>query len=133
MLRIEDLIVKTFLSPQSSIASVTRNTLLHVGTNFHLFGFDILVDEHLKPWLLEINLNPSLATSVTLLSFPLQYFREAPLDVLLKPQMIVDLLNLICVPKVDPTGLLDDRSKVSGKKANLKRRVDGAPVAVSRR
>ena len=27
---------------------------------FHILGFDILIDEDLKPWLLEINANPSL-------------------------------------------------------------------------
>ena len=28
--------------------------------NFHIIGFDILVDDKLKPWLMEINANPSL-------------------------------------------------------------------------
>lgn len=54
-----------------------------------LFGFDILIDKNLKPWLLEINLSPSLNC-------------DSPLDVRLKSAMLSDLLSLVGIPAVDP-------------------------------
>ncbi|RCN31857.1 hypothetical protein ANCCAN_22357 [Ancylostoma caninum] len=88
MLRIEDVVVKSLLSVQTRITSACRTTTPHVGTNFELFGFDILVDEDLKPWLLEVNLSPSLSC-------------DAPLDSLVKSRLICDLFNLACVPLVN--------------------------------
>ena len=49
---------------------------------FELLGYDILVDSELKPWLLEVNLTPSLAC-------------ESPIDIVLKSNLISGLLNLI--------------------------------------
>ena len=54
---------------------------------FEIFGFDILIDQNLKPWLLEVNLSPSLNT-------------DSPLDLKIKGNMIADLFTLIgIVPK----------------------------------
>ncbi|XP_072763799.1 tubulin polyglutamylase TTLL5-like isoform X3 [Anoplolepis gracilipes] len=54
-----------------------------------LFGFDILIDDTLKPWLLEVNLTPSLGC-------------DSPLDVRLKSALIADLFTLVGIPAVDP-------------------------------
>ncbi|KAK6758263.1 hypothetical protein RB195_015839 [Necator americanus] len=88
MIRIEDIIVKSLLSVQTRITSACRTITPHVGTNFELFGFDVLVDADLKPWLLEVNLSPSLSC-------------DAPLDSLVKSRLICDLFNLACVPLVN--------------------------------
>ncbi|CAI4229774.1 unnamed protein product [Auanema sp. JU1783] len=85
MLRIEDIVIKSLLSVQGTVNSVCKTTVHNVGTNFELFGFDILVDSNLKPWLLEVNLSPSLSC-------------DAPLDSLVKTRLICDLFNLACIP-----------------------------------
>nr|VZH99943.1 unnamed protein product [Spirometra erinaceieuropaei] len=46
-----------------------------------LFGFDILLDSSLKPWLLEVNVSPSLHTS-------------SALDNKIKTEVVVDMLNI---------------------------------------
>ena len=58
---------------------------------FELYGFDILIDSDLKPWLLEVNLSPSLNC-------------EAPIDMKIKSALICDLLNLVGLPA---TGKID--------------------------
>jgi len=57
--------------------------------NAELYGFDILIDSSLKPWLLEVNLSPSLGC-------------DSPLDVRVKSAMLVDLLTLAGLPTIDP-------------------------------
>ena len=49
---------------------------------FELYGFDILVDDNLRPWLLEINLNPSLNC-------------ESDLDTKVKSALMTDIFTLI--------------------------------------
>uniref|UniRef100_A0A914X7W6 Tubulin--tyrosine ligase-like protein 5 n=1 Tax=Plectus sambesii TaxID=2011161 RepID=A0A914X7W6_9BILA len=89
MMRIEDLIVKTLLSAQSSIAAACRSYVAYEANCFELFGFDILIDNSLKPWLLEVNLSPSLSC-------------DSPLDLALKSRLICDVLTLAGVPIVNP-------------------------------
>ena len=55
-----------------------------IGRNncYELFGYDILLDNYMNPWLLEVNLSPSLAF-------------ESPLDLKIKANLIRDTFNLI--------------------------------------
>lgn len=55
---------------------------------FELFGFDVLVDSDLKPWLLEVNLSPSLAT-------------ESPIDITIKSTLMMDVFNTAGIKRFD--------------------------------
>lgn len=84
--RINDLVVKTLLSVEPAIVQ-----LLHRGNGpeqlgcqscFELFGFDVLLDQDFKPWLLEVNVSPSLSSS-------------SPLDRRIKTMLCADLFTLV--------------------------------------
>lgn len=49
---------------------------------FEILGFDILIDEKLKPWLIEINHTPSFAT-------------DTPLDFKIKKDVVADTLSIL--------------------------------------
>ncbi len=54
MARIHDIIIDTFLSVRRNLNPNNRS-----GT-FELFGFDFLIDEDFRVWLIEVNTNPYL-------------------------------------------------------------------------
>ena len=56
---------------------------------FELFGFDFLLDEDFRIWLIEINTNPFLGT-------PNKYMEE------LVPKLMDDLLKLVVDPILKP-------------------------------
>lgn len=62
MLDIEDVIIKTILCAESDLYSRTKQQIPHRNNCFELFGFDVLIDKDLKPWVLEVNIAPSLSS-----------------------------------------------------------------------
>ncbi|CAJ1079024.1 tubulin polyglutamylase TTLL4 isoform X1 [Xyrichtys novacula] len=79
--KIKDIVIKTVIASEPYVNSLLK---LHLRTPYschELFGFDIMLDENLKPWILEVNISPSLHSNTAL-------------DVSIKGQMIRDLLNL---------------------------------------
>ncbi|GBG82839.1 hypothetical protein CBR_g36369 [Chara braunii] len=61
---------------------------------FELFGYDVLVDEDLRPWLLEANSSPSLSLAT-------------PLDEKIKKNLIRDTIQLVDPVHFDRAALAD--------------------------
>lgn len=123
MQRIEDIIIKSILATASGIVSGLKQFVKHPETCFELFGFDILIDDTLKPWLLEVNLTPSLGC-------------DSPLDVRLKSALMADLLTLVGIAAVDPilrSQNLNRAAVNSNKKITSYRRVQSAETLLQGR
>ena len=78
--QIEDIIIKSLITvanDNSKEISVSKANSL-----FELYGYDILIDESFKAWLLEVNLNPSLHCT-------------SPLDLSIKTDLITDIFNVV--------------------------------------
>uniref|UniRef100_A0A8B9T7G5 Tubulin--tyrosine ligase-like protein 5 n=1 Tax=Anas platyrhynchos TaxID=8839 RepID=A0A8B9T7G5_ANAPL len=106
MANVEDLIIKTVVSAELAIATACKTFLSHRGSCFELYGFDVLIDDTLKPWLLEVNLSPSLAC-------------DAPLDLKIKASMLSDMFTLVGFVCQDPgqrSGRAINHSSESGRR-----------------
>ena len=77
-----DLIVKTVISAESNILSLLKQHLKNKRSCFELLGFDIMIDDAFKLWLLEVNITPSLRA-------------DSVLDFSVKNQLVKDILNTI--------------------------------------
>ena len=86
--RIYDIIIKTILCTENTLVAQFRKLVSHRTSCFELFGFDVLIDSDLRPWLMEVNLSPSLAA-------------DSPLDMQIKSNMISDCFTLIGIHSFD--------------------------------
>ena len=84
----------------SDITQVIINSLLSVESVmfndkhcFECYGYDILIDQNLKPWLIEINSSPSLSTTTKG-------------DFILKKRLINDIIDIVITDK-----WLDEKGK----------------------
>ena len=82
------MILKTLLAGEHHVMGALKKNGMHRTNCFEILGFDVLIDSDLKPWLLEVNLSPSLAT-------------DSPLDHTIKSTLITDAFNLVGVKRFD--------------------------------
>ena len=61
---------------------------------FELFGFDIMIDDNFKCWLIEVNMSPSLE-------------RTNVLDDQIKLQLVDDILKVLQIPNINREGLCE--------------------------
>ena len=80
--KIKDIIIKVILSVTGMAIPLIKSFELSSGNLFELYGVDILLDENLTPWLMEVNLNPSLNC-------------DSQLDLKVKSKLLTDIFNII--------------------------------------
>jgi tubulin polyglutamylase TTLL5 len=86
---IDDIIIKTIISVEHIINNAVDMFVPYKNQNcFELFGFDILIDNDLKSWLLDVNLTPALSC-------------DSPLDQKAKSNCVADLLSMAGVVKME--------------------------------
>eukprot|EP00938_MAST-03A_sp_MAST-3A-sp1_P003734 g3734.t1 len=88
---IQRLVAKTMIAVEENINSVLSRLGSVVNTSlgghcFEVFGFDVMLDQDLKPWLIEVNTSPSLTSN-------------SPLDKRVKGMLISDTLHLVGVQR----------------------------------
>jgi hypothetical protein len=89
--KVYDAVLKSIISVEKTFFEQSKklqNNSTSVKSNcFELFGYDILLDSDLKPWILEVNLAPSLTA-------------DSPVDFHIKSNLLVDMFNLVGVRRM---------------------------------
>ena len=86
--KIDDIIIKTFISCENNLVNAISKYCAYQENCFELYGFDILIDENLNCWLMEVNLSPNL------------HF-DAAIDLKIKGEMLAEIFDLIRVVPYD--------------------------------
>lgn len=99
MQRIEDLIMSFLTSMHPFLLYNFKNAFqkdVSKAKCSHILGFDVLLDSELKPWLLEINANPSLNIEHEYMGKDGKFVTEhSPLDEYVKGLVMEDAIRLI--------------------------------------
>jgi len=64
--KIYDVIIKTCISVEPYMLASINRTKEHWNNCFEVFGFDVLVDDNMQPWIIEVNVSASLAMGSTI-------------------------------------------------------------------
>jgi tubulin polyglutamylase TTLL6/13 len=78
-------IIKTIISVHPSLQHNYRSCQPDDQENsmcFEILGFDVMLDDKLKPWIIEVNHSPSFST-------------DSPIDFKIKKKLIVDVIKLL--------------------------------------
>ena len=94
---IKYLCIKTLMAVEPQITTAMRATK-HRNQCFEVYGFDVIVDQKLRPWLLEVNVAPSLSSS-------------SPYDKQVKTLLLCDTLHLVGFKIFDRKQVEDDKKK----------------------
>ena len=86
--KIDDIIIKTLISVENNLFTAMEKYTNFYNNCFELFGFDILIDENLNPWLMEVNLSPNL-------------HYDSPIDLKIKGEMIAEIFDIIRIVPYD--------------------------------
>ena len=86
--KIDDIIIKTFISCENNLINAISKYCSYQENCFELYGFDILIDDHLNCWLMEVNLSPNL------------HF-DAAIDLKIKGEMLAEMFDLIRIVPYD--------------------------------
>lgn len=84
---IKDLLIKSVFSAEQPILQCMGGNK-NKNACFEVYGFDVLIDAKLRPWLLEVNVSPSLSSS-------------SPLDKHIKTTLLSDILYLVGFRLID--------------------------------
>ena len=60
--KVKDIIIKTVLSAEAPILQCMGGNK-NKNCCFEIYGFDVIIDAKLRPWILEVNVSPSLSSS----------------------------------------------------------------------
>lgn len=79
---LETLVIKTMIACEPPITELCTENMNNRYNCYELFGVDVLLDNKLKPWLLEVNISPSLHSS-------------SPLDEYVKGPLVQSMFNMV--------------------------------------
>jgi len=103
---IKDIVTKTLIASEPTMVSCCNHSRMPRGGAFEVYGFDILIDSKLKPWLIEVNIMPSLSSS-------------SPLDKQIKHSLMADVFHLVGMAPFDRVRFKQDRENQAVMVANL--------------